>query len=239
MIEISNKAIIGKNVSIGEGTKIYDGVVIEGYVKIGKNCKIFPYAVIGTPPQDLKYKDEKSYIEIGDNNVIREFVTIHSATGEENKTIIGNNNYIMAYCHIAHNCIVGNNVTLINGATLGGHVIVEDKAIISAFTAVHQYSRIGSLAMVGACSKVVKDVPPYVLADGHPLQIYGLNTRGFERNNVPIDIRNALKKLFKIFYRENLTVEEAIKKIEKEIYPYKEVLHFIEFVKSSKLGVYR
>ncbi|MEK6647673.1 MAG: acyl-ACP--UDP-N-acetylglucosamine O-acyltransferase [Candidatus Firestonebacteria bacterium] len=236
-VEIGPYTIIGENVEIGDNTKISSSVVIEGNTKIGKNNILSVGVVIGTPPQDVKYKGETSYLEIGDNNVIREYVTIHKGTGEGGKTIIGNDNFIMTYSHIGHNCIVGNEITMVNYAALGGYVIVEDKAVISAFAAIHQFCRIGRLAMIGASSKLVKDVPPYLIADGHPLAIYGLNSVGLKRRNVPLEIRHNLENAYKIIYRSDLNLSQAIAKIETEIPKSEEINHFIEFLKTSKRGI--
>lgn len=238
-VEIGPYTIIGDNVIIDEGTCIGSNVVIEGHTKIGKNCKIFPYACIGTSPQDKRYKGERSYIEIGDNNIIREFVTVHIATGEEAKTVIGNDNFIMAYCHIGHNCIVGNRVTMVNASTLGGYVEVEDGVYLSGFTPVTQLLKIGKIAFVGPISKPTKDIPPYVMADGHPIKIYGLNTRGLARNNVPEDIQETIKKAYKIMYRLKLNVSDALKKIESEVPMNDYVKHFVEFIKNSKNGIHK
>jgi UDP-N-acetylglucosamine acyltransferase len=238
-VEVGPFTIIGDNVSIGDGTIIGPNVLIDGYTNIGKNCKIFHGACIGVEPQDRKYKQEKSYVEIGDNNIIREFVTIHIATGEGAKTIIGNDCYILAYAHIAHNCIVGNKVTLINTAALGGHVEVEDAAYISAFNPIIQFLKVGKMAIVGTGSKITKDIPPYVMADGHPVKIYGLNTRGLDRNNVPEDIQNTIKQTHKIMFRSKLNVSDALKKIEETVPMNDYIRHFVEFVKNSKNGIHK
>ncbi|MFH1824511.1 MAG: acyl-ACP--UDP-N-acetylglucosamine O-acyltransferase [Candidatus Firestonebacteria bacterium] len=238
-IEIGPYSLIGENVLINDNVKIRSHVVLEGWTTIGNNCKIFESTCIGTPPQDLHYKEEKSFIEIGENNTIREFVTIHSATGEGNKTIIGNNNFIMAYGHIAHNCIVGNNVTMVNGASLGGYVVVEDRVVISAFCPVHQFVRIGKMAMVGLLSSLDMDVPPYMLGIGNPFKICTINKVGLDRAGVSLEDKEIIKKIYKLIYRSGLNVSQALEKIKTELPQNEYVKHFIEFVESSKRGIYR
>lgn len=237
-VEIGPFCSIGENAVIKSGTKIMQGAIIEGWTEIGKNNQIYPYTCIGYPGQDTRHKGEKSFVIIGNNNVIREYVTVHRATGEGEKTIIGNDNFFMADSHIAHNCIVGNNVTLVNGAGLGGHVVVEDKAIISAYIGIHQHLRIGRMSIVGLVSKPSLDIVPYVMATGNPLRIYGLNTRGLIRHNVPENEREALKLLYKIFFRSKLNVTQALKRIEEDVPKCGPVEHFVNFVKNSKRGVH-
>jgi len=236
-VEIGPYSVIGENVTINNNVKIHSHVVIEGWTTIGDNCEIFDSTCIGNPPQDLHYNKEKSFIEIGKNNVIREFVTIHSATGEGNKTIIGDNNFIMAYCHIAHNCIVGNNVTMVNGATLGGHVIVEDRVVISAYSPIHQFVRIGKIAMVGPLSKPDMDVPPYMLGVGNPFKVYTVNRVGLDRAGVSSSDKEIIKKIYKLFYRSGLNVSQALESIKKELPQNEYVEHFIKFVENSKRGI--
>ncbi len=168
-VEIGPYSVVGENVRVGPGTRIGPYVLLDGWTTIGSNCQIFAGAVIGTVPQDLKFKGARSFASIGNNNVIREYATINRATDEEGTTLIGDNNLLMAYVHVAHNCKIGNNVIMANVATLAGHVTLEDKAVLGGLSAVHQFVKIGTVSIVGGCSKVVKDVPPYIKADGHPL----------------------------------------------------------------------
>lgn len=237
---IHKTAIIGKNVSIGAGTTVGPFCNIDGWTTIGKDCRIFTGAVIGAIPQDLKYKGEKTYCIIGDNNIIREYATINSGTTEGGgKTVVGNNNLIMAYSHIAHDCALGNGTIIANVGTLAGHVTIEDKAIVGGLCAIHQFTRVGTLSIIGGCSKVVQDIPPYSTCDGHPAKFYGLNIEGLKRANIPPETRAALKSAFKLLLASGLSVGHALEKIEKEIPPCTEVAHLIWFVKNSKRGICR
>jgi len=235
-VKIGPYSIIGDNVKIDEGTEIGSGVLIEGWTKIGKGCKILHGAVIGTPPQDSKYKGEKSFVEIGDNNLIREYVTIHRGTEKESITYIGNNN-LMAYCHIAHNCWIGNEVIIANGGTLAGYVKVENKAVIGGLTGIHQFVRIGTLAMVGGCTKVVKDIPPFTLANGNPALLWGLNVVGLKRAGIPLKTREKLKKAYKILFKSGLNTTQALEKIENEFENIPEVRYLCDFIRSSNRGI--
>lgn len=238
-VSVGAYSIIGPNVIIGDNTIIDAHVIIHGYTTIGKGCYIYPGAVLGTHPQDLKYKGGQSYLIIGDSNKIREFVTIQPGTEEGSKTIVGNNNLIMAYSHIAHNCNIGNNVVLANTTNLAGFVEIEDYAFLGGGVYVHQFVRIGSYCMVGGLSKVIQDIPPYVLADGRPAKPYGLNLVGLKRHNFDSILIDKLKRIYHIFYRSNLSKNEALEKIEQEFADCKEALHFVNFIKKSKRGVIR
>lgn len=236
-VEIGPYSIVGENVKLGSGVKIHSHVVLEGITNIGEKCEIFPSAVIGTIPQDLKYSGEKTQVNIGKNTTIREYVTINLSTSEEEPTQVGNNCLLMAYVHVAHNCLVGNNVILANAATLAGHVEVENNATIGGLTPVHQFSRIGCYAFVGGISRVSKDVAPYTRGASIPYKTIGLNSIGLRRNNFSKQTRKQLKKMYKIFYASNLNTAQAIEKISDDIEPIDEVNHFINFVKNSERGI--
>lgn len=236
-VEIGPYSIIGEHVRIGKNTNISSHVVIEGYTTIGAGCHVYSSAVIGSHSQDLKYKQERSYVHIGDNTIIREFVTVNSATGPEAETVIGADCFLMAYGHVAHNCRLGNGVVMANCGTLAGHVTIEDKAIIGGLVAVHQFCCIGTQALIGGCSKVVQDVPPYTIADGHPAKSRTLNSIGLKRNNVSSEGQQQLKKAFKIIFRSGLLIPNALEKINKEISPSKEITHLVEFIKKSERGI--
>lgn len=238
-VEIGHYAIVGPEVKIGAGTKIGDHCVIIGATTLGKNNQLFTGAVIGSVPQDLKYKGEKTEVIIGDNNIIREYVTINLATAANYKTQVGNNNLIMAYAHIAHDCVIGNNVVMANVGTLAGHITIEDKAILGGLAAVHQFVRIGTMAIVGGCSKVNQDVPPYSMCDGHPAKVRALNKVGLERWGVSREVRSHLKHAFTFLFNSGLTIPNAIKRIEAEIPEIEEIQHLLNFVKSSKRGISR
>jgi len=235
--EIGPYAVIGENVRMGDNVVVMSHAVIDGWTTIGSGCKIFPHAVIGMLTQDLKYKGGRSYVEIGSNTTIREFVTVHMATTPEGKTIIGDNCLLLAYSHVAHECILGNGVIMSNGVNLAGHVLIQDKAIIGGMSGVHQFCRVGRFAFVGACSKVTQDVPPYMLGEGDPFKIYGPNRVGLERNNFPAETIELLKKVYKILYRSGLNVSQAIEKIKTELPPAAEVNEIIKFIEESERGI--
>jgi UDP-N-acetylglucosamine acyltransferase len=238
-IQIGQYSIIGDNVSVGCGAKIASHCVIEGNTSIGESCEIFTGAVIGSRPQDLKYKGEKTFLVIGDNNIIREYCTFNPGTEEGSKTIIGNNNLFMVYSHIAHNCVVGNNCIIANNGTLAGHVTIEDKAVIGGLAAIHQFVRVGRLSIVGGCSKVVQDIPPYSTCDGHPALIYGLNLVGLKRNNIPGESIKQLDHVFNILFNSGLLLKHALERINKEITPCQETSYLINFIKDSSRGMAR
>jgi len=236
-VTIEPFAVVKKNVTLEEGVTIKSHCYIDGFTTIKKNTIIWPGASIGAKTQDLKYKGEKTFVEIGENCEIREFVTINSSCIENTKVKVGNNCLIMAYCHLAHNCEVGNNVIMSNGTMLAGHVIVEDNVVIGGMTPVHQFCRIGCFAMVGGFSPVSHDIPPYTIGKGYPYRLGGLNIIGLKRHNFPLDVRCELSKAFRYTFRMNLHLDEAIKKIKKELPPIKEICHWIDFCLSSKRGL--
>lgn len=230
-------AVIKKNVVIKNNVTIKSFAYIDGHTTIDEGAIIWPSASIGTKTQDKKFKGETTYVQIGKNTEIREFATINSSCNEGSVVKIGDNCLIMSYCHVAHNCEIGNNVIMTNSAMLAGHVIVEDFAIIGGMTPVHQFSRIGTHAMVGGFSRVSHDVPPYTVGGGYPYKLGGINLVGLKRRNFPLEVRNELAKAFKITYRMNLRFEDAIKKIEEELEPMPEILHWIQFCKNTKRGL--
>jgi UDP-N-acetylglucosamine acyltransferase len=234
--EIGPYCVIGEHVTLGPKCKLHSHVVIGGHTKLGKENEIFPFASIGLKTQDLKWKGGITRTEIGDHNTLREYVSVHSATGDGEVTRIGSHNHILAYTHIAHNCILGDNIILSNAATLAGHVTVEDYARIS-ICAIHQFCRIGRMAMVGGCSKVVQDVPPYMLADGNPAETRTINKVAMERLGVSEEAQAALRAAFKILFREGLTISNALVKIEKKLPPLPEILHLLKFIRASERGI--
>jgi UDP-N-acetylglucosamine acyltransferase len=231
--------IIGEHVELGDGCYLHSHVVLDGRITLGRNNEIFPFASLGLKTQDLKWKGGATYTRIGDHNTFREYVTVHSATGDGETTVIGSHNHILAYCHIAHNVILGNHIIMSNVATLAGHVTVEDHAVIGGLAAVHQFCRIGRMAIIGGCSKVVQDIPPYMLADGNPAVARTINKVGMERNGVSEEAQSALKKAYKILCREGLTVSNALEKIEQELPPLPEIAHLVAFVRASERGIAR
>jgi len=240
-VEIGPYCVIEKDVSIGSGTVIGPHVVIRGGTKIGKGCQIFQFASIGEIPQALAFKGEKTSITIGDENIIREFVTLHRGTAKGGgETIIGNNNFFMAYSHVAHDCRIGNQVVLANGATLAGHILIEDYAIIGGLSAVHQFCRIGTHAFISGLTGVTLDIPPFMLASGNRAKLFGLNTVGLKRHQFREETIRALKRAYRILFRSSLTLEKAIKKVmEDEIFQTKEVQHLLNFIQHTNRGISR
>ncbi len=232
--------IIREGVQIKKGTKLISNVVMEGDTEIGENCVIYPFTSIGLPPQDLKYKGEKTGLKIGNNNIIREYTTIHRASvGGDSLTSIGDKNFLMAYVHIAHDCKIGSQIIMANAATLAGHVFVEDYAVIGGLVAVHQFTRIGAYAMVGGFSGVGQDIPPYMIASGARAKLFGLNTIGLKRFGFPDSTINELKKAYKILFREKRTLKDAIKKVQEDLPYTDEIKHLIEFIQKNKRGICR
>jgi UDP-N-acetylglucosamine acyltransferase len=234
--EIGPYCVIGEHVALGDNCRLHSHVVIDGHTRLGKGNEIFPFASIGLKTQDLKWKGGITRTEIGDHNTLREYVTVHSATSDGDATRIGSHNHILAYSHIAHDCVIGSHIIMSNCATLAGHVTVEDHAVIS-ISAIHQFCRIGKLAMIGGCSKVVQDVPPFMIADGNPAETRTINKVGMERQGITDDAQNALKQAYKILFREGLSIPNALAKIEKELPPLPEVQHLVQFVRASERGI--
>lgn len=246
---VERGAEIGKNVTIEPFATVKNGVIledgvtikshahIEGNTTIGQGTTVFPFTSIGAQPQFIKYKGETTYVKIGKNCIIRESVTINASAGEGTSVEVGDDCFIMAYCHIAHNCRLGRRVVMSNNATLAGHVDVEDFAIIGGMTPVHQFVRIGKYAMVGGLSRIPHDVPPFTIGAGIPFKFGGLNLIGLKRNGFDLATRSALSKSFRLLYRSRLHLEEALLRIEREVAPLPEVKYFIDFCRSSKRGL--
>ncbi len=230
---------IEKNVEIGEGTWIGSNVTIMEGARIGKNCKIFPGAVISAVPQDLKFEGEDTLVKIGDNTTIREFVTINRATKANWETTVGNNCLLMAYVHVAHDCIVGNNVILANGATLAGHVTVDDWAIVGGLSAVHQFVNIGKHVMVSGGSLVRKDVPPFTKAAREPLAFVGINSIGLRRRGYNNDQINLIHNIYRLVYQKGMNVAQAVEVVEREIPAAPERDEIVSFITRSSRGIMR
>ena len=246
---ISKKAQIGKNVSIGpyciiednviigDNTKIDSHTIIKEYTEVGKNCNIFSHCVLGEIPQDKKYDGEKSHLIIGDNNTIREFCTLNRGTEESGLTKIGNNCLLMAYVHVAHDCILENDIILANGVQLGGHVTIDNYGIVGGMTPVHQFCKIGMHAFIGGGLRVVQDVPPYIIANGEPLKFSGINILGLRRRKFSSNERDNIKKAYKLIYNSNFNISQAIKEIESTFNIDESIKDIIDFVKSSTRGL--
>ncbi|GAB4452026.1 MAG: acyl-ACP--UDP-N-acetylglucosamine O-acyltransferase [Armatimonadaceae bacterium] len=235
-VEIGAYSVIGPDCVIGNGTVIGPHVVVEQYTILGAECQVRSGAVLGGPPQDNKFKGERSYVRIGDRNQIREFVTLHRATGEEQATVIGDDNLIMAYVHVGHNCVIGNGTMISSYTGLSGHIQVDDSVVMGGMVGVHQFVRVGQLAMLGGYSKVVQDIPPFMMADGRPADVVDLNVRGLRRAGIPANARTELKEAYKLLYRSNLNVSQALEAIEEEVEITPEVAHLVEFIKQVSEG---
>jgi UDP-N-acetylglucosamine acyltransferase len=239
-VDVGPHSIVGANVKIGSGTVIGPHVVIQPYVEIGPDCHIFQYASIGAVPQALKFEGEKTYVKIGRGTVIREFVTVNRGTGFGGGiTEVGEENFLMAYVHIAHDCKTGRKAILANNATLAGHIVIEDFVTVGGLVAIHQFVRIGNYAYIGGKSAVVKDIPPYVIAAGDRAKLHGLNSVGLKRHGFSQETLSSLKKAYRIIFRIGLTLNEAIERVKAEVGQVPEVNDLIRFIKSSKRGITR
>ena len=238
-VSIGPYSIIDPGVTLGDNVRIGSHCVITGQTTIGRNCKIYTGAVIGSAPQDRKFSaDDNVFLNIGENNVIREYVTMNPGTAEGGgKTVMGDNNLIMAYSHIAHDCVIGNNCVMANNATLAGHVTLEDSAVLGGLTAVHQFVRLGRLSIVGGCSKVVQDIPPFAMCDGHPAKVIRTNLIGLRRVELPTETISMLNKAFKILFFSGLAKTHALERIVNEIPSCPEIDHLLFFLKTTERGI--
>ena len=244
--QIADDAVIGPycvisaEAEIGSGTELISHVVVEGRTIIGAGNRISPFAVLGGRTQDLKYKGGTPGVKIGDNNTIREYVTINAATNDGDFTTVGNDCHILAYSHIAHCCRIGNGVIIVNACQIAGHVVIEDMATIEGSVGIVQFVRVGTLAYIGAMSKITKDVPPYMIANGDPIQVRSFNRIGMERRGVSEEGRKSVKEAYRILYRqEDLAVTAALDRIEAELQPTPEITKLLGFCRSSEIGIVR
>jgi UDP-N-acetylglucosamine acyltransferase len=237
-VTVGPYAVIGPQVVVGDGTWIGAHVVLEGATTIGRRNKIFHGAVLGTPPQDLKYRGEETFLRVGDDNTIREFATLHLACIEGEATVIGDRCLIMAYVHVAHNCRIGSNIVLANAVNLAGHVEVQDFATIGGMTPVLQFVRIGAYAFVGGLSAAMKDIVPFVKAGGNPMRLAGINSIGLERRGFDAERRTALKRAYRVLFRSDLNVAQALEQLRRDFGPADEdVQTLVRFVERSERGV--
>lgn len=235
--EIGPYCVIGPHVVLGPGCRLHSHVVIDGHTTLGRDNEIFPFACLGKRSQDQKWRGGITRLEIGDGNIIRECVTINTATRENDTTRVGSYNVILNCCHIAHDCVVGNHVIMSGYAGLAGHVVVEDYVVLGGYVAVHQFCRLGKMCMVGGCSKVCQDIPPFMLADGNPAETLTINKVGLERNGVSEEAQAALRQAYKLLFREGLTLAKALERIETELPPLPELKHLVQFVRASERGL--
>ena len=236
-VVVAPYAIVGPGVVVGAGTEIGPHVLVERDTLIGEGCRIAQGAVLGTDPQDLKFKGEDTTLVVGDRTVIREYATLNRGTAATGRTAVGSDCVLMAYTHVAHDCEIGNHVIISNATQMAGHVLIEDWATVSGLVAVHQFVRIGSHSFVGGGSRIAQDVAPYCRVVGNPPKIYGLNTVGFDRRGFAEDVRKALKKTYRILFQSGLNISQGVTRVEQEVEPIPEVLQLLTFVKSSKRGV--
>ena len=239
-VEVGPYSAVGPKVKIGKGTRIKSHVVVEGNTTIGERNLVFQFASIGSIPQDLKYKGEESQLILGSHNIIREYASLNpGTTGGGMVTRVGDHNLLMMYCHIAHDCTIGNHSVIANGATLGGHVIIEDYVITGGLVGIHQFVKVGTGSILGAGSMVSKDIPPYCNATGDRVRLRGLNLMGLRRRGFTRDQIDALKKAYRIIFQSGLRTKEALQKARREIPQTQEVGHMIRFIESSERGVCR
>ncbi|MGH7407316.1 MAG: acyl-ACP--UDP-N-acetylglucosamine O-acyltransferase [Candidatus Methylomirabilales bacterium] len=239
-VTIGPYSTIGDQVTLGDGTTVGAHVVIEAGVEVGRNCRIFSHAVLGSEPQDLKFRGEKSLLIVGDGTIIREFATLNRATsGGGGKTVVGRGCLIMAYAHVAHDCHLGDGVILANAATLGGHIVIEEHAIVGGLTGVHQFCRIGAHAIIGGCSGIILDIPPFVKAQGNLARLFGLNTVGLKRRNFPPEAIRHLKQAYRLLFLSGLNTSQALERITAELPACAEIQHLVHFIKTSERGITR
>ena len=238
-VEIGPFSIVEDDVIIGKGTRIGSNVLIASGTRLGNDCRIFNGAVLGTVPQDLKFGGERTTLEIGNNTTIREFATLNRGTTDHMKTVVGDNCLLMAYSHVAHDCILGNNVILANSVNMAGHVTIEDFVGVGGLTPIHQFVRIGKHSFIGGALKVRKDVPPFILAVDDPMRYGGLNSIGLKRRGFSESTIGTLKKAYKIIYRSRLLLADALKKIEDELEQIDEIKYLVSFFRNSERGVIR
>jgi UDP-N-acetylglucosamine acyltransferase len=246
---VSPKAQLGENVSVGPNTIIEDDVIIgAGTViasnaliangaRIGKECRVHHGAVVGTVPQDLKFRGEQSFLEVGDHTTLREYVTLNRGTGERGKTAVGHHCFIMAYAHVAHDCSVGNHVILANSVNMGGHVLIEDYVVVGGLVAIHQFTHVGRHAMIGGGFRVTKDVPPYILAGHEPIAYQGLNVVGLRRRNFSNEAITKIQEAYNIIYGGKLNVTQALENIRNNQPMTDEVSRIVDFIERSKRGI--
>jgi len=236
-VKIGPYSVIGPDVTLGDGCRVGTNVLVDGVTTLGRNNRIFHGASVGTEPQDLKYEGGRTELVIGDDNVIREFVTMNTATEPGDATIVGSNCLLMAYAHVAHNCVIGDHVILSNAVNLAGHVLIDDHAIIGGLTPVHQFARVGKHAFIGGASRVLMDIPPFMKIAGDPPAVYGINSVGLARRGYSDERRTLIKKLYKLLYRSDLNVSQVVEKLEDEEYSGPDVEEMLEFLRTSERGI--
>lgn len=236
-VQVGPYAIVGEQCVVGDGCILETRAILERNVRLAPNVSIGVGSVIGGDPQDLKFQGEETWVEIGEGTRIREYSTINRGTAESGKTSVGSGCFLMSYVHLAHDCHVGDGVIISNSTQIAGHVTIEDKAILSGLVAVHQFVKIGRYAFVGGCSRVAKDVPPFLKAVGNPIKLYGLNSIGLQRAGFREDVVRELKRAYRLFFRSELNLSQAMERAQAELKPFPEVDHFVRFLGESGRGV--
>ena len=238
-VQIGPYCIIGENVVLGDGCRLQHHVTLLGPSTIGSQNHFYAYTSIGQQTQDLKYRGEPTYLHIGDGNTFREFVTVHRGTAPGSRTVIGHRGNFLAYSHVAHDCVVGDGVIFSNNGTLAGHVEVGDCAVIGGLTAIHQFCRIGRHAITGGCSKIVQDVPPFMIADGNPAVVRGINQIGLERHGFAEESIRRLREAYRLLYRSTFNVKQAVEEIRATLWGSPEIEQLVTFIESSTRGIIR
>lgn len=236
-VEIGPFALVGPGCQLGDGCVIAPRATLERDVILAPRVRVGSGSILGGEPQDLKFRGERTTVEIGEGTVIREYSTINRGTAHSLKTVVGRDAFIMTYVHLAHDCRIGDGVILANGVQLAGHVEIEDKAILSGLTAVHQFVRVGRHAFIGGCSRVSKDIPPFIKAVGNPVQLYGLNTVGLQRSGFPEETIRELKRVYRLFFRSELNITQALERVQQELNSSEEVQELVRFLEASGRGV--
>ena len=236
-VTVGPYCVIGPNVKIGDGSTLQSHALLDGHTTLGKRCEIFPFACVGMKTQDLKYAGGTTYLEIGDETVIREYASIHLGTRDGEATRVGSNCLIMSHCHVAHGCVVGNHVIMSSGSMIAGEVLVEDMAILGGKCGVHQFCRIGTMAMIAGMASIRQDAPPYMIVDEFPAVAKAPNIVGLQRRGLSNEVRTAIKDAFRILYREGLNRTQALERIQYEVADLPEIKHLVEFYKTSQRGV--
>jgi UDP-N-acetylglucosamine acyltransferase len=237
--QIGPYCIIGANVTLGEGCKLHSHVVIAGPSHIGDGNEFYPFSSIGQRSQDLKYEREPTHLEIGTGNTFREFTTVHRATAPGGVTRVGSHGHFLAYAHVAHDCVVGDHVIFSNNGTLAGHVVVGDHAVIGGLSGVHQFCRIGAHAIIGGCTKIVQDVPPFLIADGNPAEVRGVNHVGLERRGFTPESIRELREAYRVIYRSNLNTSQGLEALRSRFPSSQLVSHLADFIATSERGIVR
>lgn len=236
-VQVGPYCVVGPHVQVGDDCVLRAHAVVDGRTELGPGCTVYPFASVGTQTQDLKFAGGATYVRVGARTVVREYVTINSGTAEGDETLVGEDCLLMASAHVAHQCVVGSNVIIANCGTLAGHVVVEDHAIVGGLSAVHQFVRIGRHCIIGGCSKVTRDCPPYMTIDGHPARVRGVNSVGLRRRGFDADAMRALKRAYRILFREGLAVRNAVARVRETLSATEEVEHLLAFIEASERGI--